>query len=296
MVMKKNKIMALAMLCSTFLSPVSKAHGGTKQGTEKSDTQSDSDKNSQDIKNKKSDNPKEMYESRWKTDDIVKYIKYFFGTVIGGGGLLYAVKKGYEYLRNSKANEEDLIELEVKRIEPKINLKNNLKNLNINGKPKEVELSKQLVAKKIKNGLADLDGQSENSLRARKIYWKVVEAYESQDHDEFKKVIETKISEEKQDEEQFIALFRELDERALNIVLEGLTNEEQKFAKDNFKFYSFVWVVDASNIVIAFAPKEKEINLEGAKGGKAENFDIGFYGFDLQCYGDILKYCKIDKK
>ena len=71
--MKRNKIMALAMLCSTLLSPVSKAQGGTKQDTQKSDIQSDSGKNLGNAKNKKGDNPQEMYNTKWETNVIVKY-------------------------------------------------------------------------------------------------------------------------------------------------------------------------------------------------------------------------------
>ncbi len=265
--MKRNKIMALAMLCSTFLSPVSKAHGGTKQGTEKSDTQSDSDKNSQDIKNKKSDNPKEMYESRWKTDDIVKYIDYFFGTVIGGK-IVYN-----KYIRNPK----------IKVIEPK-----------------EVELSRELVAKKIKARLdSSIDALGENSGGLRQVYKQVIESYESQKNDEFQKIIKTGIPNDKQKDEQFITWFQELNNDALDILLKDFSDEEKQFAKDNFKFYSFVWVEDASYIVIAFAPKEKQINLEGAKGKEAFNFDdkqLFGKNFNSESYEDILKYCEINKK
>ena len=81
-------------------------------------------------------------------------------------------------------------------------------------------------------------------------------------------------------------------------MLEDLTNEEQKFAKDNFKFYSFVWVEDASYIVIAFAPKEKEIDLEGKRGKEAFNFDdkqLFGKNFGYESYNEILKYCEINK-
>ena len=275
MVMKKNKIMALAMLCSTFLSPVSKAHGGTKQGTEKSDTL-------ENVKNKKSDNPKEMYNSRWKTNDI---IKYFLETLFVGGVLGYGGKKVYnKYIRNPK----------IKVIKPKIEPK----NLNINGKPKKVELSREFVAKKIYDGFAAIDGQNENSLRTRKIYRKVIESYKSQKNNEFKKVIETQIPKDEQNEKQFIALFGELGVDTINILLGGLTNEEQKFAKDNFKFYSFVWVCDYQYLVIAFAPKDKEIDLNGKKGKEAYNFDSDeLFGTNFVCesYNAILKYCEINK-
>ena len=109
--MKRNKIMALAMLCSTLLSPVSKAHGGTKQDTQKS---SDSDKNLQNISNKNSDNPQEMYNSRWKTSDIVEYIEYVLGTMTIGGVSIYGGKKVYnKYTCYTKVKKM------IKEIEPK---------------------------------------------------------------------------------------------------------------------------------------------------------------------------------
>ena len=284
MVMKKNKIMALAMLCSTFLSPVSKAHGGTKQGTEKSETQNDSDKNLQNILNKKSDNPQEMYESRWKTNDTVKYIEYFFGTVIGGGVLGYGGKKVYnKYIRNPKIK---IKEIKPEKIIEEIKEIKEIEEI----KPKE-ELTIDSIAEKIEKRLTVISTASKDSKRMRRVYKQVIESYKSQKNNEFQEIVETKISEEEQDEKQFIALFRELDDDTLNILLEGLTNKEKQFAKDNFKFYSFVWVSDDVNFVIAFAPKEKEINLEGKKGKVACDFlnDKLFYtNFNCESYNDIL--------
>ena len=266
MVMKKNKIMALAMLCSTFLSPVSKAHGGTKQGTEKSDTL-------ENVKNKKSDNPKEMYNSRWKTNDI---IKYFLETLFVGGVLVCGGKKVYnKYIRNPK----------IKVIKPKVI------------KPKEVELSREFVAKKINARLdSSIGGPDEDSESLRQVYQQVIESYGNQKNNEFQKVIEAEIPEEERDEKQFITLFRELDDDTINILLEGFTNEEQKFAKDNFKFYSFVWVSDGVYFVIAFAPKEKEIDLEGKMGKEASNFDgeqLFGHNFGCDIYEYILKCCEM---
>ena len=275
--------MALAMLCSTFLSPVSKAHGGTKQGTEKSETQNDSDKNLQNILNKKSDNPKEMYNSRWKTNDIVKYIEYVLGTIVIGGCSIYVGKKGYnKYIRNPKIKIEEIKEIKPEKIIKKI-------------EPKE-KLTRDSIVRKIKERLDSniLNDENTNAKIMRKAYKKVVENYKVQKGDEFQKIIETKISEEEQNEKQFIALFRELDDDTLNILLEGLTNKEKQFAKDNFKFYSFVWVSDDVNFVIAFAPKDKEIDLNGKKGEEAFNFDdkqLFGENFVYENYANILFFC-----
>ena len=273
MVMKKNKIMALATLCSTFLSPVSKAHGGTKQDTQKSDTQSDSDKNSQDIKNKKSDNLQEMYNSKWETNDIVKY---FLETLFVGGVLGYGGKKVYnKYIRNPK----------IKGIKPKI-------------EPKE-KLTSDSIAQKIGERLGGyVSDKSLNAKIMRRVYKQVIESYGNQKNNEFQEVIEAKIPYEKQDDEQFITWFQELNNGALDILLENLSDEEKQFAKENFKFYSFVWVSDNVYFVIAFAPKEKEINLEGKKGKEVENFnDKKLFDANCNCeiYNEILKYCEINK-
>ena len=286
--MKKNKIMAVAMLCSTLLSPVSKAHGGTKQNTQKSDTQSDSGKNLQNILNKKSDNPKEMYNSRWKTDDIMKYIKYVLGTIVIGGGLGCGGKKVYnKYIRNPKF---ELKELEIAKLkEPEI--------VKFKIEPKKVELTKDSIAEKIKKRLTIISVSNKVSKWIRRVYKQVIESY-SQKNNEFQEIIETKIPDDKQDNEQFITWFQELNNEALDILPEGFSEEEKQFAKGNFKFYSFVWVYNHVNFAIAFAPKDKEIDLNGKKGKEAGNFDSKqLFGENngLEFYNNILKYCGIDE-
>ena len=64
-------------------------------------------------------------------------------------------------------------------------------------------------------------------------------------------------------------------------------------------FYSFVWVSDDVNFVIAFAPKDKEIDLNGKKGEEAFNFDdkqLFGENFVYENYANILLYCEINKK
>ena len=276
--MKRNKIVALAMLFSTFLSPVSKAHGGTKQDTQKS---SDSGKNLQNIKNKKGDNPQEMYNSRCKTNDI---IKYFLETLFVGGVSIYGSKKVYnKYIRDSKTKE---VIKEIKEIKPKI-------------EPNE-KLTRDSIAKKIEKRLdSSISDGTPNSKIMCRVYKKVVEDYKVQKgDDEFQKIVETKIPENKdeQNDKQFITWFQELNNEALDILLEGFSNEEKQFAKDNFKFYSCVWVCDKVWFVIAFAPKEEKIDLNGKKGKEVGSYDELFGGNNLESYDDILEYCEIDKK
>ena len=268
--MKRNKIMALAMLCSTLLSPVSKAHGGTNQDTQKS---SDSDKNLQNISNKNSDNPQEMYNSRWKISDIVEYIEYVLGTMTIGGVSIYGGKKVYnKYIHYTKVK---------KIIEPK------------------EKLTRNSIAEKIRGRLdSDISEESPDFEIILRVHKKVVEDYKVQKGNGFQKIIETKIPDEEKNYRQFITWFQELNNEALDILLEDLSDEEKQFAKENFKFYSFVWVNDEVDFVIAFAPKEKKIDLEGKKGVVACGFgDDELFGSNFSCenYNYISLYCGINK-
>ena len=165
--------------------------------------------------------------------------------------------------------------------------------------PKKVELSIDSIVNEIQLELSiGIVGEDYKSTKMRKIYGRIIKVYKNQKGDKFQKVVEKTIPEDKKYDEQFITWFQELDNEALEILLKDFTNEEKTFIKSNFKFYSYVWVCGVASIVLAFALKDKKIDLNEKKGVEEckPSTKFGYFNYSWKNYRDILKYCEIDKK